>query len=135
MNAERMKILEMLAEGKITADDADKLLDKISAQPTPDAKSEAKPVDGSSPKRRFLHIVVDKPGQDQVNVRMPLGLLRTGTHLMAVLPTRVREKLSEQGIDLTAVGAMDEKDWQTCCETLNVDIEKGDGKKVKIFCD
>ena len=29
MSAERMKVLEMLAEGKITAEDADRLLDRL----------------------------------------------------------------------------------------------------------
>ena len=119
MSAETKKVLEMLAGGKINADEADKLLEKLTAQPS----GEAKPPEGSassasssssnpsSPKPRFLRIVVDKPGQDQVNVRMPLAFARSGSHLLAVLPTRVREKLAERGIDLAGIGAMDAKEW------------------------
>jgi len=138
MSEERKKVLEMLAEGKITADEADKLLEKLSGQPSAEAKPEegcASPSNSSSSKPRFLRIVVDKPGQDQVNVRMPLAFARSGSHLLAVLPTRVREKLGERGIDIAGLGAMDAKEWANTIENLNIDIEKGDGKKVKIFCE
>jgi hypothetical protein len=141
MNAERKKILELLVEGKITADDANKLLDKLSGSASSGPEFEArtgagasagtKPDEGCSPKPRFMRIVVDKPGQDQVNVRMPMAFVRTGTNLLAVLPSRVREKLAEQGIDIAAVAAM----GAAALDNINIDVEKGDGKKVKIFCE
>jgi len=137
MSAETKKVLEMLAEGEITADEADRLLEKLSVQPS----AEAKPAESSSSsnsssfKPRFLRIVVDRPGQEQINVRMPLGLMRTRGHLLAVLPPRVNEKLAELGIDLSAAGAMNDKEWANAVENMNIDIEKGNGKKVKIFCE
>src|ERR1700739_3364466 len=106
MSAERKKVLEMLAEGKISAEEADKLLEKLAGQSSPEAKAP----ESSPSKSRFLRIVVDKPGQDQVNIRMPLSFMRTGTNLLAVLPPRVSEKLCELGIDFSAAGAMTEKD-------------------------
>jgi len=133
MNAERKKILEMLAEGKITADEADKLLEKIANG----AFAEAKPEEAgasSSAKPRYVRIVVDKPGQEQVNVRMPLSFMGKGSHLLAVLPPRVNEKLAELGINLSAARDMDDKEWAKFAENLNIDIEKGN-KKVKIFCE
>jgi hypothetical protein len=135
MSAESRKVLEMLAAGKITAEEADKLLEKLSAQPSAEAKPEESPSSSSSPKPRFLRIVVDKPGQEQVNVRMPLTFARKGTHLLAVLPERIREKLAEQGIDLDAAGGLDDKEWASTIENMNIDIEKGNGKKVRIFCE
>jgi len=143
MSAETKKVLEMLAEGKITAADAEKLLEKLSTQPSAQGKadegcassSSSSSSNSSSSKPRFLRIVVDKPGQDQVNVRMPLTFARSGSRLLAVLPARVREKLSEQGIDIAGIGAMDAKEWADAIENLNIDIEKGDGKKVKVFCE
>jgi len=145
MSAETKKILEMLAEGKITADDADKLLEKLSSPPS-SAETKTEPSSASSTtsassasccsgKPRFLRIVVEKPGQDQVNVRVPLAFARRGSHLLAVLPVRVREKLADQGIDITGLGAMDSKEWAEAIESLNIDIEKGDGKKVRVFCE
>jgi len=133
MSAETRKVLEMLAERKITAEEADKLLEKLSAQPAAEAKPEE--ASASSSKPRFLRIVVDRPGQEQINVRMPLASMRTGTHLLAVLPPRVNEKLAELGIDLSAARAMNDKEWANTVENMNIDIEKGNGKKVKIFCE
>jgi hypothetical protein len=79
-----------------------------------------------------LRIVVDKPGQEQVNVRVPLNFARKGSRLLAVLPDRVREKLAEQGINLVG---LDDKAWAETIENMNIDIEQGNGKKVKIFCE
>jgi hypothetical protein len=134
MNAERKKILDMLAEGKITAEEADKLLDKLAGAAPAEAK-DAKPADGSTAKPRFLRIVVDRPGQEQVNVRMPLAFARTRSHLLAALPPRVTEKLAELGIDLSAARSMNDQDWASAMEDINIDIEKGNGKKVKVFCE
>jgi len=146
MSAESRKVLEMLAEGKITAEDADKLLEKLSGQPNAEAKlegssssslpgSSASSSSSSGARPRYLRIVVDKPGQEQVNVRMPLAFARKGSHFLAVLPDRIREKLAEQGINLAAAGGLDEKEWAEAIENMNIDIEKGNGKKVKIFCE
>ena len=147
MNPERLKILEMLAAGKITAADADKLLDKIAGSAStenraeskstagPETGDDARPAAGDAPTPRFLRILVDKPGHDQVTVRMPLGLMRSGTNFLAVLPTEVREKLSERGVDVAALGSLNAREWSDLVDNLNIDIEKGDGKKVKIFCE
>jgi len=142
MNAERKKILEMLAEGKITADDADRLIDKLSgleqgAESNAQAKTEGKPEEkpGEGAKPRFMRIVIDKPGQDQVNVRIPLAFTRAGSNLLAVLPLQVREKLADRGIDIGAMCSMAPKDLAEAVENMNIDIEKGDGRKVKVFCE
>jgi len=143
MSVETRKVLDMLAEGKINAEQADKLLEKLSAQPAQEAKEEdpsssAASVSSSSSsasKPRFLRIVVDKPGQDQINVRIPLAFARSGSHLLAVLPTRVREKLSEQGMDFSKAGVFDPSKWENLAEGTPIDIDRGNGKKVKIFCE
>jgi hypothetical protein len=134
MSEERKKVLEMLAKGTISVADAEKLLEKIgepaSAEVRVDGRSSSEPG-----KPRFMRIVIDKPGQDQVNIRMPLSFMRTGTGLLAVLPTKINEKLAELGVDFSARGAMNEKEWAETVENMNIDIEKGNGKKVRIFCE
>ncbi len=141
MSAERKKILEMVAEGKITAEDAERLLDKI-GKPTVEgaADNDALPAAtgtaaASGKKFRYLRILVERPGEDNVNVRVPLAFTRTGARLLAVMPRRVTERLSEQGIDLDALSTLKGEELGQALEELNVDIEKGDGKKVKIFCE
>jgi len=136
MSEESRKVLEMLAEGKINADQAEKLLEKLTASASshtpPAEKREESP---ESKKPRFLRIIVDKPGQDQVNIRMPLSFTRTGSRLLAVLPPRVAEKLADLGIDLSALASGDEKEWAEAIENTNINIQKGDGRKVQVFCE
>jgi hypothetical protein len=134
MSQERKKVLEMLAKGTISVADAERLLEKIAEPAAPEARAEGR--SSSEPgKPRFMRIVIDKPGQDQVNIRMPLSFMRSGTGLLAVLPTRINEKLAELGVDFSARGAMNEKEWAEAIENMNIDIEKGNGKKVRIFCE
>jgi len=137
MSEETRKVLEMLAEGKISAADAERILEKLtgSAQTSAgEAKAESSET-ASARKLRFLRIVVDKPGQDPVNIRMPLAFARTGTSLLAVLPSRVSEKLTELGIDATVLGSKTDCDWAEALGKAEINIDKGDGKKVRIFCE
>ena len=52
----------------------------------PPARSEE--VAGVAPKPRFLRVVVDSPDRDQVNVRVPLAILRTGIKLLGRASTQ-----------------------------------------------
>jgi len=135
MSAERKKILEMLATGKITAEEAEKLLDKIEGSGRAAAQSAGPDNVSAEKKPRFLRIEVEKPGQDQVNIRVPLAFARSGSRLMAVLPARVNERLAEFGVDLSAFSAMSECDWNEAVEKANIDVSHGNGKKVRIFCE
>ena len=136
MSEETKKVLEMLAEGKINTDQAEKLLEKLAASPSSQAapaENAGKSSEAGKEKPRFLRIVVEKPGQDQVNIRMPLSFANKGRRLLAVLPPRVAEKLAESGIDVAAIGSAGE-DWAKELENADIHIDKGD-KKVRIFCE
>ncbi len=134
MSEERKKVLEMLAKGTISVADAEKLLEKLGEPASTEAKADGRSSSEPS-KPRFMRIVIDKPGQDQVNIRMPLSFMRTGAGMLAVLPAKINEKLTELGVDFAARGTMSEKEWAEAVENMNVDIEKGNGKKVRIFCE
>ena len=137
MSAETRKVLEMLAEGKITAEEADRLIEKLTGPASGQAPPEEKKANGASEpkKQRYLRIVVERPGQDQVNLRVPLSFTRTGTRLLGVLPLKVIERLGEHGIDLSALADLKGEDLAEAIESTNIDIDKGDGKKVRIFCE
>jgi hypothetical protein len=133
MSAETKKILELLAEGKISKEDAEKLLDKLSASGAGDAspKQKASEAGAAAPcKPRVMRIIVERPGQEQVNIRMPLALTRTGAHLMAVLPLGVTQKLADLGIDAATLSSM-----TGSIEDMHIDVDKGNGKRVQIFCE
>jgi hypothetical protein len=65
-------------------------------------------------------------------MRFPLSLARA-SNLIALVPPRVSERLAEQGIDLAGFASM--KDFVEAIEKTNIDIDKGNGKKVRIFCE
>lgn len=136
MSEETKKVLEMVAEGKISASDAERILEKLAGTaPTASAPKEAGSAEPSVTKPRFLRIVVDKPGQEQINIRVPLSFTRSGRSLLAVLPSRVSEKLGEVGIDLSALASKSEQDWAEALGSADINVERGDGKKVRIFCE
>ena len=157
MSQETKKVLEMLASGQITADDAEKLLEKLaaSAPAAPAASEEASGPEGKSKsqrvwgwtipardetpaqgqKLRFLRVVVDSPDRDQVNVRVPLAFLRAGMKLLGVIPPQVSERLAEKGIDLAALRDLKGGELVDELKDLHVDVDSANGEKVRIFCE
>ncbi len=134
MSAERKRVLEMLAERKITAEDAEKLLDKLEGT---GAKTST-PATSESPgpeTPRHLRIQIDRPGREQVNMRVPLSLMRAGVGLMAVLPPRVQERLAEKGINLAGLRDMKGQELIDALQELHLDVDGPEGKKVRIFCE
>ena len=141
MSAESRKVLDMVAEGKITAEDAEKLLAKLEASSGAEQTTleSAPPAEKTGFRRvRFLRIEVDEPGRKQVNIRLPLAFAFAGRSLLGVLPINITEKLKERGIDLDELrtsSRMNEEEKRTLLEQLNIHVDKGDGKKVRIFCE
>ena len=137
MGEERRKVLEMLAAGKISAEEAEKLLDKLASGAANQASSGDSPAASGEPsagKPKYLRVVVDNPGRDQVNVRIPLSIVGSGKHLLAVMPVRVTERLAEFGIDASLLSAADCKDLEALRD-VNIDVDRGSGKKVRIYCE
>jgi|SRR5580704_2125532 hypothetical protein len=138
MSEERKKVLEMLASGKITADEAEKLLDKLAgnaSNATPGFEAPPAASASGAAKPKYLRIVVDQPGRDQVNVRVPLSLVRSGRGLLAIMPKHVNECLAEYGINAGSFTTMNMDDLSQAMRELHIDVDKGDGKKVKVFCE
>jgi hypothetical protein len=140
MSAETKKILEMLASGQITMEDAEKLLEKLAGSNTKGNAASTAPAANSDnsggPHRfRFLRVVVDQPDRDQVNIRVPLAILRTGMKLLGVIPPQVSEKLAEKGIDLSALRDLKGGELVDELKDLHVDVDSKNGEKVRIFCE
>ena len=143
MSAERRKVLEMLAAGKITPEEADQLLDRLASPAVAEGASEGEAggaagggAGGGRPRApRFLRVVVDSPERDTINIRLPLGLIRTGLKLSTLMPRRVSHRLSERGIDLSHLGKLDDEALIAELAALQVDIAAEDGEKVRIFCE
>ena len=100
------QVLEMLAAGRITTEEADRLIDALrSSGGRATATAHAEP---AAAMPRFLRVMVDvvdpKDGPVKVNVRIPLVLLRAGVRLASLIPASVQhsvnEALRDEGIDI-----------------------------------
>lgn len=139
MSAERKKVLELLAQGKITAEEAEKLLNKLDAlsgstADTESTAAESKPADAKP--LRYLRVEVEKPGStENVNVRIPLSFLRASAGLHVLLPRHVQEKLSANGIDIDSFSRLRGQELENALQQLDVHVDESGGKKVRIFCE
>jgi hypothetical protein len=144
---ERKQVLDMLAEGKITVQDAERLLDKLSSVgpgvTENDAAGDAPAGpgtagEGEAPrpgKPKFLRVLVDSPSGDKVNIRIPLSLVRAGIKLKALMPEHARERLCERGIDLSSLGGLEGDELLQALRELNINVDASGGEKVRIYCE
>jgi polyhydroxyalkanoate synthesis regulator phasin len=135
MNAERKQILEMLAAGKISAEDAERLMDKLGAGATGDAPTQLPATSERPSKLKYLRLLVDSAEGDKVDIRVPLALIRTGIKLTAVLPDNVTKKLSDEGVDLSKLSELDGDELFEALRELQLDVDSSGGDAVRIFCE
>lgn len=139
MTTERLRILNLVAEGKISAAEAATLLDALGADRTA-APGGAAP--GGAP--RYLRVVVEDPQGEhggKVNVRVPMNLIRAGVRLAAILPPGVHDQinkaLKQNGLDLdvSKVRPEDLEEIVAHLGELTVDVDGNRGERVRIFCE
>jgi len=156
---ERTRILDLLSAGKITVDEAERLLEAIrdeqreaAAQTPPESGRRVQravailgsgddgPAAGKGGKPRFLRIHVVENGGDKVNIRIPLGLLKAGLKLKGLMPESARAKmdvaLQEKGVHFN-LSDLEGKSLDEIVEVLHemsIDVD-GDKETVRIFCE
>ncbi len=137
MSVETRKVLEMLAAGKITPEDAERLLDKLAAvkEPAESGATENQESPSAASTRKYLRIVVDSGDGKDVNMRVPLGFVRSGVGLIGVLPPKVAQKLADKGFNLDVLSGLSGDKLNDVLNELCVDIDSNDGKHVHIFCE
>jgi hypothetical protein len=141
MNEQRRQVLQMLAEGKITADEAERLINALERE-QPESPSGA--AQRPRPRPKYLRVVmVDNSSVDapsRINVRVPLQLLRAGVRLTSLIPpqmlTRVNAELDKVGvpIDLTLLKPQDLEELVEQLDEVTVDIDDPDSK-IQVFCE
>jgi hypothetical protein len=136
MTDKRRQILDMLASGKLTAAEAERLiaaLERGTAMAAPAAE-----------KLKYLRVLVDTvdehDGPTKVNVRVPMQLLRAGVRLTGVIPTKARDQVNEalrnQGIpfDINKLTPDNLEEMVEQLRELSVDVDN-DRAKVRVFCE
>ena len=145
MTENQKKILEMLAEKKMSVDDAYRLLNVIESKES-GQDSTLKSETAVKVKPKYLRVtVLPDPANDsgknvdRVNVRVPMSLIRAGIKLTSLIPPEAREKvngaLREKGIDFDVRNVKPE-DIEGLIEALSdleVDVLSSKGEKVKVF--
>jgi hypothetical protein len=139
MNEERKRILAMLADGKITVDEAERLMDAINRHAASDTPA-VKP--NSAPKYFRVEVDAHQRGEPatKVNVRVPMQLLRAGVRLSALIPAQAREEvnaaMAREGIPFD-INQLKPENLEELIEHLSdftVDVDNEDAK-VRVYCE
>lgn len=140
--SEKSRILNMLRDGAITTEEAEKLLDALDSRDTPSPEPVVlKDSRGRKPKK--LRIQVDDSDKDKskakVNVSIPISLVKSlGPLALSGIPKETKRQLQEQGIDVAAILSQLTELIDSGMEEdfVNVDTGCGDGEegtKVRIY--
>ena len=141
MNEDRKRILGLLAEGKITADEADRL---ISALERPAAFfAGPEPAPRKAPPK-YLRVEVNsdhgRNGPAKVNVRVPMAFLKAGVRLSSILPADAREQINaamaRKGVAFD-INQLKPDDLEALVEQLSeLTVDVGhEGASVRVYCE
>jgi len=130
----RREILDMLSTGKITADEAERLLAALDREPsaTDDPQSQKRP--------KYLRVAVENEEDTKVNIRVPMQLLRAGVRLASLIPPQARERVDEamrvRGVtlDLAQVKPENLEELIDQLGDMTVDVDNED-VRVRVFCE
>ena len=142
MNDTRKRILDMLADKKISAEEADRLLDALDTGETGAAAATVVEVPRKGPWKYLRITVTPAEGaerQDKVNVRVPMSLIRAGIKLTALIPQHAQDKIDEalkdKGInfDIRSVKKEDIDELIEALADMEVNVDGHRGEKVRVF--
>ena len=144
MSDDTRRILDLLAQGKITVDEADQLLRAMSAS-SDAAPPAAAASNEPSPTPRYVRITVHKTAKDDrrdkdVNIRVPIAVVKSGMRLGALIPgfpgDAVSARLRERGIDVD-FSKLDTAALEHVLKQLgdtNIEVDSGKAQ-VRISCE
>src|SRR5450432_3180182 len=144
MNNDRRSVLQMLADGKINADEAERLIGAMEGAGPAPRPFEGAAAGSSKPPPKYLRVSVDanEPGEGptKVNIRVPMALLRAGVRLTSLIPPAARDQvnaeLSKNGVpfDIGQLKPENLEDLIAHLDDLTVDVDAQDAK-VRIYCE
>ena len=145
MSEDRSRILDLLAGGKITAEEAERLLDALdthagaAAEPAGSAiKGDPEPLIAALPK--YLYVKVLAANGDNVDVKIPIALVRSGLKLTSLIPPQAMDQInasmSQHGmsVDFTNLKPEDIDELITTLRDMEINVDGKSGDKVRIYC-
>jgi hypothetical protein len=149
MSEDRARILNMLAEGKITAVEAERLLDALDSRTSEVAaapgsapsviKGDPTPLLNALPK--FLHVKVDGEEGEKVDVKIPLALVRSGLKLTSLIPPQAMDQINSQmaesgmSIDFTNFKPEDIDELIEALREMEVNVDGAKGERVRVYAE
>ncbi len=145
MNDNRMQVLQMLAAGQVSAEEADRLIAALDKEPAPAATPAVRAVEVAAGNPRYLRIFVEEhessgDGPTKVNIRVPFQLLRAGVRLASLIPNGAKDQINEAlrkngvPIDVTQLKPEDLDELVVHLADVTIDVEEKD-TKVRIFAE
>jgi len=135
----------MLAEGKITAEEAERLLDALDGRTgvgagssEPAIKGDPGPLIEALPK--YLYVKVEAANGDNVDVKIPVALVRSGLKLTSLIPPQamdqINDSMSEHGmsIDFSNLKPEDIDELVEALREMEINVDSTDGDKVRVYC-
>jgi len=126
---ERMKILKMIQEGKLTAEEAAQLMEALEDRRSPASNADSQPESmpqsgGKTPKWFRVRVTDTKTGRPRVNVRLPVNLVTAGLKMGARFAPEVEGLNPEHLMELITAGEVGQV----------VDVyDPQDGEHVEVF--
>lgn len=138
MNEERKKILEMVANGKISVEEAERLLNALYDDVDSEQQTEYR-----KNKPKYLRVLVEPKSEsrkgDHVNVRIPINLIRAGLKWASFIPNHSRKKvgdaLKEKGLDVDLSKLTPEDLDELILNINDLQVEVDGDEVVKIYCE
>jgi hypothetical protein len=145
MSDERSRILNMLADGKITADEAERLLDALESRAAateseaagPTIKGDPAPLVAALPK--FLYVKVLAANGDNVDVKIPISLVRSGLKLTSLIPPdamgQINDSMSEHGVtvDFSNLKPEDIDELVEALREMEINVDAQNGDTVRVY--
>lgn len=136
-----MKILSMLSEGKITAEEADRLLDAVGVP----AVGKGDHGVGSDGLPRYLYVNVNsfnengEEKKENVNIKVPMALIKAGVNIASLMPEDVQgeinKAMNEKGVkfNLSDIKKENLDEFLVALRELEVNVD-GENERVRIYC-
>lgn len=150
MSENKKKILQMLADGKINVDEAERLLALTGLEG--DRETGNGSANGRKSTPRYMHVIVEpksSPAQGsdrnefhahKVNIRVPFGLIRAGIKLATLIPSDAAEHVDkafkEKGFnfDIRRLKEEDLEELVTALHDSEINVDS-DYETVRIYAE
>lgn len=125
---ERMRILKMVEEGTVTAEQAAELMEAMNV----DLPAAQTALVKTSYDKKMFRIIVDSVEGDKVKVQFPVGAIKKILKVTGKLPIPEKDL---QGVDLSSMMDAISECLESEIEGDFINVEAADGTMVRIFVD